>query len=107
MDYVGNYGYNNFGNHAYYAEMVKIIERSPYLLPIETRFLIFKQKIREWSSNEPHEYGQNKIKIHRGHEFKDAFDQLYNSNMKKKLYIHFINEYNQEEIGIDGGGLTK
>jgi hypothetical protein len=45
--------------------------------------------------------------VHRGREFEDAFKQLYHRNIKSRLHIRFINQYGQEEMGMDAGGLTK
>lgn len=33
--------------------------------------------------------------------------QLYHRNLKSRYHIRFINQYGNEEIGMDAGGLTK
>lgn len=47
--------------------------------------------------------------IRRGHVADDGFRAFsgLGSHMKGRLAIRFIDEYGQEESGIDGGGLWK
>ncbi|KAJ9100578.1 hypothetical protein QFC21_003622 [Naganishia friedmannii] len=47
--------------------------------------------------------------IRRGHISEDGFSELYNLGplMKGTIQIRFIDEWGQEEAGIDGGGLFK
>lgn len=86
-------------------ELLKIIELCPFLLPINTRFLVFRKLIRQ----EHHEYdhGDRSITVNRGREFEDAMTQLYQRNIKTSFHIRFINQFGKEEMGMDAGGLTK
>lgn len=52
-------------------------------------------------------YLNGKIKIRRGLEFEDAFNQLKNKNIKKGFTVAFIDQFGAEERGVDAGGLTK
>lgn len=47
--------------------------------------------------------------IRRGHVADDGFRAFsgLGANMKGRLAIRFVDEYGQEEAGIDGGGLFK
>ena len=87
-------------------ELLKIVDRCPYLLPIETRFLVFKKLVSEDEYHGGY-HGSKTITIRRGREFEDAIDQLFNRNIKSRFHLKFINEYGQKEMGIDAGGLTK
>jgi ubiquitin-protein ligase E3 C len=86
-------------------ELRKIVELCPFLLPIDTRFLVFRDLMR----SEFHEYGHGdrNITVHRGREFEDAMAQLYHRDIKGRLHIRFINQFGKDEIGMDAGGLTK
>lgn len=33
--------------------------------------------------------------------------QLYNRDIRSRMHIRFVNQYGQEEMGMDAGGLTK
>jgi hypothetical protein len=47
------------------------------------------------------------VVCHRGSEFDDAYQALAQKNLKTLFRIRFVNEHNQIEEGIDGGGLLK
>ena len=48
-------------------------------------------------------------RIHRGLEFDDAFRQFYElgEGLKEPIQITFVDQFDQAEAGIDGGGVTK
>lgn len=48
-------------------------------------------------------------KIRRKNEFADAFDQFWElgSDLKEPIQITFVDEFDIQEAGIDGGGVTK
>lgn len=87
-----NYFFAQYGNKTYFKELTNIIERSPYLLPIETRFLMFKKIVNEDSRGDHAGfYGGQNITIKRGNEWKDAMKQLGKSSLKGRMRIRFIN----------------
>lgn len=69
---------------------MKIVERCPYLLPVETRFLVFKKLVSEDEYHDGYQ-GSKTITIRRGREFEDAIDQLFNRNIKSRFHLKFIN----------------
>ena len=48
-------------------------------------------------------------KIRRKNEFSDAFEQFYDlgASLKEPIQITFVDEFDIQEAGIDGGGVTK
>jgi len=77
-------------------ELLKLVEICPFLLPIDTRFLVFRNMVSNDSA--PHEYGSDRnIVVHRGREFEDAMAQLFNRNIKGRwFHIRFVNEYGRD-----------
>lgn len=47
--------------------------------------------------------------IRRGHEFEDAYAELYQlkDKLKEPIQVSFVDKFGQIEAGIDGGGVTK
>ncbi|CEJ91083.1 hypothetical protein VHEMI06820 [[Torrubiella] hemipterigena] len=103
------------------AEMgpkLEILKHMPFVVPFETRVMIFRQFIeldftRRESLNNPftatslsrHHQGQ----IRRGHLFEDAYKQFYKigDSLKDPIQITFVDQFGAPEAGIDGGGVTK
>lgn len=85
----------------------------PFVIPFEIRVAIFQQFI----ANDRHRLGLDydgrrvaaAATIRRAHIAEDGFATLHNlgAHLKGRLAIRFIDEYGQEEAGIDGGGLFK
>ena len=48
-------------------------------------------------------------KIRRKHEFEDAYEQFYElkDGLKEPIQITFVDQFDNVEAGIDGGGVTK
>ncbi|GAB7350385.1 hypothetical protein MBLNU459_g1007t1 [Dothideomycetes sp. NU459] len=114
------------------APRLEILQNMPFLIPFETRVEIFRefvrldQKYRRGGFVEPDMWRQSIMfrsgmdggqaellrhhaKIRRRHEFDDAFDQFYQigADIKEPIQITFVDEFDIEEAGIDGGGVTK
>lgn len=103
------------------AEMgpkLEILKHMPFVVPFETRVIIFRQFIeldfaRREVLNNPftatslsrHHQGQ----IRRGHLFEDAYEQFYKigDSFKDPIQITFYDQFGAPEAGIDGGGVTK
>ena len=45
--------------------------------------------------------------IRRGHVAEDGFDKLGEADLRKPIEIMFIDQWGQQEAGIDGGGVFK
>ena len=52
---------------------------------------------------------KHQAKIRRKFEFDDAYDQFYQlgDSLKEPIYITFVDQFDNIEAGIDGGGVTK
>lgn len=114
------------------APRLEILQNMPFLIPFETRVEIFREFVRldqnyrrggyvdpdVWRqsvmAHSGLEGGQTELrrhhaKIRRKHEFDDAYYQFYQigADLKEPIQITFVDEFNIEEAGIDGGGVTK
>lgn len=58
---------------------------------------------------DPGMHGRNRATIRRKYIFDDAFEAFYpiGENFKDPIQITFVDEYGEQEEGIDGGGITK
>src|SRR5690606_8558585 len=58
---------------------------------------------------DPGMHGRNRATIRRKYIFDDAFEAFYpiGDNFKDPIQITFVDEYGEQEEGIDGGGITK
>lgn len=57
----------------------------------------------------PQQFDRHAARIRREHEFDDAFSQFYQlgQGLKEPIQITFVDQFDQPEAGIDGGGVTK
>jgi ubiquitin-protein ligase E3 C len=60
-------------------------------------------------SDAPQMFEKHAAKIRRDHEFDDAFEQFYplGQGLKEPIQITFVDQFDEPEAGIDGGGVTK
>lgn len=98
----------------------------PFVIPFEVRVSIFQQFIAndrvKLHRNQAAGSGRSRFQvgvdgrriaaaatIRRGHVADDGFATLsgLGSHLKERLAIRFLDQYGQEEAGIDGGGLFK
>ncbi|KAI9654426.1 MAG: hypothetical protein M1831_005392 [Alyxoria varia] len=111
------------------APRLEILQNMPFLIPFSTRVQIFRKfvqldqfKRREgavdpeiWRMQHMHPFGhsagleKHHASIRRGYEFEDAYDAFYElgSGLKEPIHISFVDQFNNAEPGIDGGGVTK
>ena len=111
------------------APRLEILQNMPFLIPFTTRVQIFRRFVQldqlkrrngmtdpeDWRLSQVHGFGdfhrleRHHAKVRRGHEFEDAFDQFYDlgASLKEPIHITFLDQFDQEEAGIDGGGVTK
>jgi hypothetical protein len=93
----------------------EIAREIPHVLTFPKRLERLRIKIAEDMENHIREpvYDQMNgnstriISIRRNYELEDAFDKLKKIDMKNHLVIKYLDEYGNEEVGIDGGGLLK
>ncbi|KAK8084705.1 HECT-domain-containing protein [Apiospora hydei] len=114
---------------------LEILRNMPFAIPFDVRVKIFRQfvdidKIKrrnglvdpdQWrlgllngSFGGPHQTGRDVLgrhtaRIKRGQLFSDAYDQFYalGDGLKEPIQITFVDQFDQPEAGIDGGGVTK
>ncbi|ERS99074.1 hypothetical protein HMPREF1624_04269 [Sporothrix schenckii ATCC 58251] len=115
---------------------LEILRNMPYILPFEARVRIFREFVqldkfrrREgftdpdswrahimnqhggWGENSPARdiVARHSGRIHRDAIFESALQDFWElgEGLKEPIQITFIDEYGNEEAGIDGGGVTK
>lgn len=108
---------------------LEILKHMPFVIPFETRAMVFKQfihldKLRrrggfvdadQWrlslrgSELGMDRLGKHSADIRRNRVLDDAFDQFYPlaEGLKEPIYITFYDRFGEVEAGIDGGGVTK
>ena len=110
------------------APRLEILQNIPFLIPFSTRVQIFRRfihddqkKRRDGVTNseasrltQMHAFPglsleRHHARVRRGQEFEDAYDQFYGlgASLKEPIHITFLDQFDQEEAGIDGGGVTK
>ena len=111
------------------APRLEILQNIPFLIPFSTRVQIFRKFVRLdqfkrregavdpeiWRMQHMHPFGQagglekHHASIRRGHEFEDAYEAFYElgSGLKEPIHISFVDQFDNVEPGIDGGGVTK
>ncbi|KAF2449108.1 E3 ubiquitin-protein ligase NEDD4 [Karstenula rhodostoma CBS 690.94] len=110
------------------APRLEILQNMPFFIPFTTRVQIFREFVtldmtkRRGSSDPeswrlrimqrpdaPHQFDKHAARVRRGAEFDDAFAQFYDlgEGLKEPIQITFVDQFDQAEAGIDGGGVTK
>ncbi|KAH7019445.1 hypothetical protein EDB80DRAFT_202733 [Ilyonectria destructans] len=95
---------------------LEILKHMPFVVPFETRVMIFRQFIqldrmrRDGDSPFPvHPFARHHAQIRRKRLFEDAYKQFYEigEGLKDPIQITFVDQFGTPEAGIDGGGVTK
>ena len=116
---------------------LEILRNMPFVIPFATRVQIFRQFILldkqrrrggfvdpdQWRLSILQQHGswqmptgagrdmlsKHTAKIKRGQVFTDALEQFWNleDGLKEPIQITFVDEFDIQEAGIDGGGVTK
>jgi ubiquitin-protein ligase E3 C len=113
---------------------LEILRNMPFTIPFDVRVKIFRQFVQldkskrrggyvdadQWRMSMLHgPFGQNgggrdalgrhSATIKRGQLFQDAYAQFYalGESLKEPIQITFVDQFDQPEAGIDGGGVTK
>ncbi|KAH8087159.1 HECT-domain-containing protein [Cristinia sonorae] len=88
-----------------------VLNNIPFAIPFETRVSIFRSFIQNDAMNRgfsrySHQ-GISRITVRRESIAQDGFDRLQGIDLKGPIAITFIDQFGQEEAGIDGGGVFK
>lgn len=110
------------------AKMARILTSIPQAFPFERRVMLFhsllatdKQRTQDEQSDMRNammmimrgEDGEissrERVSIHRDRLYEDSMQQLnrLGPKLRKRVQVSFINQYGQDEAGIDGGGVFK
>ncbi|RKP19530.1 hypothetical protein ROZALSC1DRAFT_22210, partial [Rozella allomycis CSF55] len=94
--------------------LTKMLQSIPYCFDFHERIKLFYSLVEEdaYSAADVNEYGVfmgPRINIQRGNEFESGFQQMNSlgHKWKQKIRISFLDEFQQVEEGVDGGGLYK
>ncbi|KAJ8126488.1 hypothetical protein O1611_g7150 [Lasiodiplodia mahajangana] len=120
-----------------FGPKLEVLRNMPFAIPFEVRVQVFRQFVHldkskrrgghvdpdrwrlailsgEDGPNGPtalrRQYlGRHTATVGRGRVFDDAFDQFYSlgEGLKEPIQITFVDQFDQPEAGIDGGGVTK
>ncbi|KAI1074782.1 hypothetical protein F5B20DRAFT_562348 [Whalleya microplaca] len=116
---------------------LEILRNMPFVIPFDVRVQIFRQFVyldkskRRGGNVDPDRWrlsvisgeggfnnptargrdilGRHTARVKRGEVFSDAFEQFYplGEGLKEPIQITFVDQFDQPEAGIDGGGVTK
>ncbi|KAI0390752.1 hypothetical protein F5Y17DRAFT_43051 [Xylariaceae sp. FL0594] len=116
---------------------LEVLRNMPFAIPFEVRVQIFRQFVHldqaqrrggyidpdRWRiaimtgeqvpaglRDQRRQYlGRHTAIVGRGRVFDDAYDQFYplGEGLKEPIQITFVDQFQQQEAGIDGGGVTK
>lgn len=116
---------------------LEILRNMPFVIPFEVRVRIFRQFVyldkakRRGGHVDPDRWrlsvisgeggfngptargrdvlGRHSARVKRGQVFRDAYEQFYTlgDGLKEPIQITFVDQFDQPEAGIDGGGVTK
>ena len=87
----------------------KLRRRDGHIDPDQWRF--FMEHARHGGSRAMgnHPLGKQHARVRREHVFDDAFEQFHplGDGLKEPISIAFVDQFDTQEAGIDGGGVTK
>ncbi|CAF9908457.1 MAG: hypothetical protein GOMPHAMPRED_006168 [Gomphillus americanus] len=113
---------------------LNILENMPFFIPFNVRVQIFRQFVKAdqeirrngyidpdlWrmsvmhtDQRDPHSGEQllrsRSARVRREHVMEDAYEQFFalGDGLKEPIQITFVDQFDQPEAGIDGGGVTK
>ncbi|KDQ20978.1 hypothetical protein BOTBODRAFT_26989 [Botryobasidium botryosum FD-172 SS1] len=107
---------------AFLSPRLGVLNNIPFTIPFDVRVGIFRQFVKndsgklgidEWSSFGTGRRGgrrsTHRAVVRRGNIAKDGFDHLgsLGQELKGRVHITFLDQWGNEESGIDGGGLFK
>lgn len=88
-----------------------VLHNIPFAIPFEIRVSIFRHFVANDMISQGYDrYGRRgrlRVSVRRDHIAEDGFDRLGDADLKAPIEIVFIDQFGQEEAGIDGGGVFK
>ncbi|KZT24637.1 HECT-domain-containing protein [Neolentinus lepideus HHB14362 ss-1] len=88
-----------------------VLHNIPFAIPFEIRVSIFRHfVVNDMISQGYDRFGRRgrlRVTVRRDHIAEDGFDRLGEADLKAPIEIVFIDQFGQEEAGIDGGGVFK
>ena len=94
---------------AFISPRLGVLNNIPFAIPFNVRVEIFRQFIandaHRLGFNDDHLRPKHRATIRRNNVAQDGFDQLgsLGAGLKEKVSITFIDDFGNEEAGIDGG----
>ncbi|KAL0961250.1 hypothetical protein HGRIS_006212 [Hohenbuehelia grisea] len=100
---------------AYLSPRLGILNNLPFAVPFALRVSIFRAFVlndkQSRGASDRYSYEMRRartlVRVRRGHVSQDGFDKLSEADLKAPIEITFIDQFGQEEAGIDGGGVFK
>ncbi|KAI0366687.1 HECT-domain-containing protein [Pilatotrama ljubarskyi] len=97
---------------AYLSPRLGVLNNIPFAIPFEVRVGIFRQFVlNDMTSNGFNSFRgrmmTTRVTIRRTNVAQDGFDRLGDVNLKAPIAITFVDQFGNEEAGIDGGGVFK
>ncbi|KAK4056483.1 ubiquitin-protein ligase (E3) [Microbotryomycetes sp. JL221] len=100
---------------AFISPRLGILNNIPFVIPFETRVAVFRQFVENDRQRLGLDRGRfdrrkrHRATVRRTNLAEDAYKQLngLGKALKGSIEITFVNQFGEEELGIDGGGLFK
>ncbi|KAG8928555.1 hypothetical protein FRC02_006739 [Tulasnella sp. 418] len=98
---------------AYISPRLGVLNNIPFCIPFPVRVKIFRHFVLNDMSNlglnEPLGRPRHKCVVRRHQVARDGYDGLYSlgRELKGRIQITFLDQWGNEEMGIDGGGVFK
>ncbi|KAI0357322.1 HECT-domain-containing protein [Trametes cingulata] len=97
---------------AYLSPRLGVLNNIPFAIPFEARVGIFRQFVlNDMQANGFNSFRgrmlTTRVTIRRTSVAQDGFDRLGDVNLKAPIAITFVDQFGNEEAGIDGGGVFK
>ncbi|KII83229.1 hypothetical protein PLICRDRAFT_180633 [Plicaturopsis crispa FD-325 SS-3] len=107
---------------AFMSPRLGVLHNIPFAIPFEVRVGVFRHfvandmlsrgRLESYGGGRMHQVhnwgaGRTHVSVRRGNVAQDGFDKLGEADLKSPVEITFIDQFGQEEAGIDGGGVFK
>ncbi|KAH9890126.1 HECT-domain-containing protein [Cubamyces lactineus] len=97
---------------AYLSPRLGVLNNIPFAIPFDVRVGIFRQFVLNDMRTRGFDAYRGRmmttrVTIRRGNIAQDGFDRLGDVDLKAPIAITFIDQFGNEEAGIDGGGVFK
>ncbi|TFK46201.1 HECT-domain-containing protein [Heliocybe sulcata] len=93
-----------------------VLHNIPFAIPFEIRVSVFRHFVANDMVQRGYDMGRfgfgrgrgrTKVVVRRERIAEDGFDKLGEADLRKPIEIVFVDQFGQEEAGIDGGGVFK